>query len=1300
MASRTQAPGSSSFSLLVIVALVVTALGVVFNLPLYVFTWPLVMAGACLEPLPLMSGKNPRTKQPEPLEHEIAGVRTATKIRDLRRHLAFPSALWMPGKGVQRSFVGALMLAAMVVLLPLEVPAWLREHAKLTDEQYHQIISISRMLGALAAFSLVHVGAGVNRAVEAHPGVRMTSLPGWLKSHRIYAGIALAFALAGSIASLVFLSDHPRGFTPTLGVLASWLLAGVIIARPWGSDVLAAWKEEQAARAAWSNRWAEMKVVPEPQLVKHDVRFAPGMVCDVVKSGSAADLASPNFRPKFEGQFGGDFRVFALLHPRESGEGVDPNLVDIYQWSDSFRPDVIDPNIDPDLLRAWVNCMGALTFDNHGANGRSAARLLLGSIEAVHAPDSPKAVWATTWKRRPGAEFTIADRREYGLHDEFGPRVHANALIDHRDGAAPDGQGILYFGAIGDPETIYADESMAQRFERMAEEDEWRGRWSKIGPSRLSGNVPVPQFDQETSGELVTGAVVNRLPFITRVGINASEYFGLEPELSATLSAAPFVSISGWPAAAGERHAQAFSVFWSHDAVPTSPENLAPHTDERGNPLMSMTPQMPNAPEAWVLQGMVSRAFEQAKLKRPDLGRVTCLSDPTKRKHLWDMDVRMREGVTLPAVQAKIEPLRQALNVSWLRVSSSATPGSFRLVAGADPERITLHRPERDAEKLAALDWEQTFRLSGLIDKEGGNQAKLLSRTPLEGNPDVSELVFELPAGVTLDRLRANRSKLQQISQNAFVEPSALPKRGPNYARVLVARRHPLPFPAPYDFTIAPTSHEAGIPFATDVEGNTVFLDFWEGAHALVAGTQGSGKSVTAQALLYGCRVQGMQVAVIDAQKKAVDFEFLRQHAVGFATDVESAAALMRAVYAEGRRRMDLAAQYKVGHALKVPEHARPPRLVVFIDEFTSLMGTEAVPKADPADVEAVAEAEFIAFMNSLRSSIGTSTGKVAREWRAAGISLMLGTQKLDAKILDSIRGASDLKDNLARMLLGNPSQGAKQSALRAPFDAPDLGDEVPKGRGYWESLSMTRAVVIQSWYADQGAEEGAYAPGTFAYELDAALEGQPAHEPFDLEPFRAKRNDSNVGVIGELPASLRGEAEAEPEVEVVTLESAAISLEDLFALDSDEGESESEPESEPEPVVEVESEPAPEPPVDDVTSDTPELAEMPDFVEPAEPLVKWADDEFPDSPMFGDELAHEPNHESQTPVITPLAPATLFDIDFDSDADDEAEGDDVLRPFEPQPELEGDAEPRVQVESSDGVIMPPAVTKLVRRRR
>ena len=113
--------------------------------------------------------------------------------------------------------------------------------------------------------------------------------------------------------------------------------------------------------------------------------------------------------------------------------------------------------------------------------------------------------------------------------------------------------------------------------------------------------------------------------------------------------------------------------------------------------------------------------------------------------------------------------------------------------------------------------------------------------------------------------------------------------------------------------------------------------------------------------------------------------------------------------------------------------------------------------------------------------------GKIAREARSAGVTLALGTQKLSAKMLDTIPGAGDLKVNLSRVLLGKTSWGDRcpHSATRR---RPDLDGIVPRGRGLWETTAHP-AQVIQCWYATQ-SELGTHFKSQYAISSSEVVRG------------------------------------------------------------------------------------------------------------------------------------------------------------------------------------------------------------------
>ena len=340
--------------------------------------------------------------------------------------------------------------------------------------------------------------------------------------------------------------------------------------------------------------------------------------------------------------------------------------------------------------------------------------------------------------------------------------------------------------------------------------------------------------------------------------------------------------------------------------------------------------------------------------------------------------------------------------------------------------------------------------------------------------------------------MKAGIAKLRVATGNDFVEvrPGSA---GASSLRLLVATVNPLPTRVAFDF--AEAGRCSGLAFATGIDGETVFFDPSIAPHCLLAGTTGSGKSVLAQNFLYGAALKNAEIYVIDPVKGGADFAFVKPWAHAFASDSFQAAAVMKAVYAKVVARKNANASAGVGSYLDLPEP--PPPIYLLIDEFTSLMSLSPVPKASE-DPEMELEREQIMVENAARTTIGVLAGKVGREARSAGVTLLLATQKLTVKMLDTIPSAGDLKVNLARVLLGRASFGDRASALRAFDDAPLLEGDIPKGRGLWEPLTSS-AVVVQVWYAPQ-AELAA----NLVLHRTPLLES----EKLDLAPFMPKAVD------------------------------------------------------------------------------------------------------------------------------------------------------------------------------------------------
>lgn len=644
----------------------------------------------------------------------------------------------------------------------------------------------------------------------------------------------------------------------------------------------------------------------------------------------------------------------------------------------------------------------------------------------LHLPEGPD--WVTLRKR-----YIYEISRELSGPGGAGVEV----LADHRQRVlfGRPRYGLLFVGNLteGCPPLDPESGVEPQHLEWLSNEDDWNSVWASVmksdvnpptinNPSYKKAYLPVP------GGEVL----VQQQPFVCRSGVEPREFFGLEAKVASARGSAPFVAITGWTQNTGnrrgERHATAFSVYWSDQPVPASPDTLAPSPSTAPTTSGGLADQRPGRPgvveernlaQKWVLAGMVNKAFKAARLAQPELLEARCLTlgagerpgqgrrgQPAapaggRSGHIWHLSVRLMDGVTLPDVRAAAGRMRISLGAAWLRVTSSED--GCVIVVGASPKTAALTR-ESDRDMLIALDWEQAW-LDAKVAGASGMTPQLTSASTLPRNSAVHVLDFSLPPDLPFGSVKAARAKLETATANAFVEVRRSPDGRSDAVRVLASETDPMPMRVDYDFESADTMDT--IPFATGVEGDVVSLDLREVPHLLLAGTSGGGKSAGAQALLYGALVQGAQVAVIDIQKYGADFKFTDGRLIGKATDLFEAEALMRALHAEIKRRAQLNGEQGVGHVRELLEP--PPPIVVFIDEFLGVILAGAKPPTraeDDPELEAQRQEKIRTYQ--ARKQIGFLAGRFAAEARSADVHLVLATQKLTQAMLDD--DLADLK--------------------------------------------------------------------------------------------------------------------------------------------------------------------------------------------------------------------------------------------------------------------------------------------------
>ncbi len=175
-----------------------------------------------------------------------------------------------------------------------------------------------------------------------------------------------------------------------------------------------------------------------------------------------------------------------------------------------------------------------------------------------------------------------------------------------------------------------------------------------------------------------------------------------------------------------------------------------------------------------------------------------------------------------------------------------------------------------------------------------------------------------------------------------------------------------------------------------DVSGNPVYLDIGKMPHLMIAGATGMGKSVCMNALivslLYHASPDDVKFIMIDPKKvEMADYNGIPHLLVPVINDAKKAAGTLNWACGEMEKRYNLIQEVNAKNLIEYnaivkddPEREQQPYIVIFIDELADLMMTA------PDDVE-------------------TSICRLAQKARAAGIHLVIGTQRPSVDVITGL---------------------------------------------------------------------------------------------------------------------------------------------------------------------------------------------------------------------------------------------------------------------------------------------------------
>ena len=198
-----------------------------------------------------------------------------------------------------------------------------------------------------------------------------------------------------------------------------------------------------------------------------------------------------------------------------------------------------------------------------------------------------------------------------------------------------------------------------------------------------------------------------------------------------------------------------------------------------------------------------------------------------------------------------------------------------------------------------------------------------------------------------------------------------------------------------------------------DISGQSVCVNLEKMPHLLVAGTTGSGKSVGVNAMLlsmlYKARPDDLRLILVDPKMLELSiYEGIPHLLAPVVTDMKDAANALRWCVGEMERRYKLMAALGVrnleGYNQKIREHDQLGEPIVdpsFVP--TGFDPNEAAPELKPMPFIVVVIDEFADMMMIVGKKVDQLIARLAQKARAAGIHLILATQRPSVDVITGL---------------------------------------------------------------------------------------------------------------------------------------------------------------------------------------------------------------------------------------------------------------------------------------------------------
>lgn len=271
--------------------------------------------------------------------------------------------------------------------------------------------------------------------------------------------------------------------------------------------------------------------------------------------------------------------------------------------------------------------------------------------------------------------------------------------------------------------------------------------------------------------------------------------------------------------------------------------------------------------------------------------------------------------------------------------------------------------------------------------------------------PTVTLFKVDLPSGVRVSKV----TNLTDDIALALAAPGVrifAPIPGTNYVGIEVPNRNRQMVYLP-DVLAAAGPGPLQVAIGEDVEGHAIVHDLAKMPHVLIAGTTGSGKSVEVNSMIMSIlmRATPAEVRFIMVDPKRVEFapyEGIPHLYVPVVTECREASSALSWAVAEMERRLKMFSKCGVRNIITFNEKARAAQAA---DEAAEKRGEEPPenPHGEPIPYIVIVIDELADLMMNVGKEVEFSISRIAQLARAAGIHLIIATQRPSTNVVTGL---------------------------------------------------------------------------------------------------------------------------------------------------------------------------------------------------------------------------------------------------------------------------------------------------------